>query len=124
MLKSRCQSVPIVVHARKKVLHRRNKSSKTKLYWPINISKFEELHGPLLGKNVTEICKMHFNKCRLRKSRYSSIQKWLAINFARTSKLGYKHLKQLIPLPSETTIVRTLKNFSQILEYTTQLQSF
>ena len=97
---------------RKKVLHRRNKSSKTKLYRRINIAKFEELYEPLLGKNVTELCKMQLNKCRLRKSHYSSFQKWLAINlYVSTSKLGYRVLKQLFPLPSEATLLRSLKKF-------------
>ena len=85
---------------------------KKRKYSRVNIDKFEEEYGELLGPYVSQICKMQLLKHKLKTMRYTKKQIWIgAYMLIGSTILGYKVLRQMMHLPSFSTIRRYLENF-------------
>ena len=75
----------------------------------INIDKFGDEYGSLLGPYLTELCKMKILSHKMKKQQYSVFQKWLCTNiYVAGGKTGYLLFQKLFKLPGLSTIRRFL----------------
>ena len=85
---------------------------KKKKYQRLNIDEFTNKYRSVFSPVVLEIMKMDLMKRKMKKPKYSQVQRWLGVNFlVAASKAGYGLLSKLLPLPSEKTSYRLLKKF-------------
>ena len=91
----------------KKIRHNAIKNRKFKIF---SLDKFVAENSSVLGRILTELCKLKILKKKYKKVRYTNYQKWLASNLLIGSTVnGYKMLAKLLPLPSPITVLRALR---------------
>ena len=77
-----------------------------------NIDQFRNDHHAMLGRYITELCVMKFQKHKFKKPRYSAFQKFMSTNMMIGASFnGYRLLRKMFQLPSTSTILRSLAKF-------------
>jgi len=101
-----------MVSLKSSVIRHRKKSIKRRSFKRFDLDKFSEENGPILGRYLLEFCRMKILKRKLKSMRYTPYQKWMAANLMVGATVnGYRMLSRLIPLPSPTTVLRSLEVF-------------
>ena len=84
-----------------------------KRYKRLSVPQFERSYIDLLGKSLTELCKMKLMGRVLKRQNYSPYQKFLATNLLVSGgKSGYRMLRNILTLPCTSTVLRSLERYS------------